>query len=113
MNYFLKLNKTFLTYSLIILLIIPFFGINVLINFFGNILLLIILIPILLLILAFLGFNYFKSKINTCNNCGATTLGLNSTCMYCGADLEDINKNNKSNINPSESIIEVKAEEIK
>ena len=113
MNYFLKINKTLLTYSLIILIIIPIFGVNFLLSFFGNILLLLFLIPILLVLIAFVGFNYFKSKINTCSNCGAINLGINETCTNCGADLEDINKINKSDKKPSDTIIEVKAEEIK
>ena len=113
MNYFLKINKTFLTYSLIILIIIPIFGVNFLLSFFGNILLLLFLIPILLLLIAFVGFNYFKSKINTCSNCGAINLGLNETCTSCGTNLEDINKRNQSDQKPSDTIIEVKAEEIK
>ena len=109
MNYFLKVNKTLITYSLIILIVIPIFGINFLISFLGNILLLLFLIPLLLLLLVLIGFNYYKSKINTCNKCGAITLGLNKTCMNCGADLKDINQINQK---PSESTIEVKAEEI-
>ena len=113
MNYFLKANRNFLAYSLIILLIIPIFGINFLINFLGNILLLIFLIPVLLILLLFVGFNFFKSKINTCNNCGAISLELNKTCINCGADLEDISKSNQLNKMPSESTIEIKAEEIK
>ncbi len=113
MNYFLKINKTLLTYSLIILVVIPIFGINFLLSFFGNILLLLFLIPILLVLIAFVGFNSFKSKINTCSNCGAINIGLNETCTNCGADLEDINKRNKLDTKPSETIIEVKAEEIK
>ena len=71
MNYFLKANKNLLTYSLIILLVIPIFGINFFISFLGNILLLLFLIPLLLVILVFLGFNYYKSKTNTCDSCGA------------------------------------------
>ena len=113
MNYFLKINKTLLTYSLILLILIPIFGVNFLISFFGNILLILFLIPIFLLLLAFVGFNSFKSKINSCDNCGATSFGLNETCMNCGADLDNINKKNKLDKKPSESIIEVKAEEIK
>ena len=113
MNYFLKINKTLLTYSLIILIIIPIFGVNFLLSFFGNILLLLLLIPILLVLIAFVGFNYFKSKINVCSNCGALNLGLDKTCTNCGADLEDINKSDESDTKPSETIIEVKAEEIK
>ena len=54
MNYFLKANKNFLTYSLIILLVIPIFGINFVMSLIGNILLLFFLIPILFLILIFL-----------------------------------------------------------
>jgi hypothetical protein len=113
MNYFLKVNKKLLTYSLIMLLIIPVFGINFLINFFSNILLLLLLIPLLLLILLFIVFNSYQSKINKCSNCGVISLGLNKTCMNCGANLEDTVINSQLNNKPSESTIEVKAEEIK
>ena len=112
MNYFLKTNKNFLTYSLIILIVIPFFGINFFISLLGNILLLLFLIPLLLVILVFIGFNSYKSKINTCNNCGAISLGVSETCMNCGANLEDINNNNQFANKPSESTIEVEAEEV-
>ena len=113
MNYFLKANKNLLTYSLIILIAIPIFGFNFLISFIWNILIHLFLIPLLLLILVFIGFNSYKSKINTCSNCGAISLGLSETCMSCGADLENINKKNKLDKKPSESTIDVKAEEIK
>ena len=113
MNYFLKANKNLLTYSLILLIVIPIFGINFFISFIGNILLLLFLIPLLLIILVFMGFNFYKSKINTCNSCGAISLGLNETCMNCGANLENISKNNQFDNKPSESTIEVKAEEVK
>ena len=113
MNYFLKANKNFLTYSLILLIVIPIFGINFFLSFLGNILLLLVLIPVLFLVLVFLGFNSYKTKINTCNSCGAISFGLSDTCMNCGANLENISKRNKLDKNPSESTIEVKAEEIK
>ena len=113
MNYFLKANKNILTYSLIVIIIIPIFGINFLISFLGNILFLLFLITLLLLILVFIAFNSFKSKINTCNSCGAISLGLNENCMNCGANLENINNNNQFDKKPSESTIEVKAEEVK
>jgi len=41
------------------------------------------------------------------------SLGLSKTCMNCGANLEDINNNNQFANKPSESTIEVEAEEIK
>ena len=113
MNYFLKANKNLLTYSLIILIVIPIFGFNFFISFVGNILLLLFLIPLLLLVLVFLGFNSYKSKIYTCSNCGTISLGFSETCMNCGADLENISKTNQLNKKPSESTIEVEAEEIK
>ena len=93
-------------------LVIPIFGINFLISFLGNVLLLLFLIPLLLLLLVFIGFNSYKSKINTCSNCGAISLGLNEVCMNCGADLENTYKKNQLDQKPSESTIEVKAEEI-
>ncbi len=113
MNNFSKANKNFLTYSLIMLMVIPIFGINFLISFLGNILLLLFLIPLLLVILVFIVFNSYKSRINTCKSCGAISLDLSETCMSCGADLENISKRDQLEKRPSESTIDVKAEEIK
>ena len=113
MNYFLKANKNLISYSLIILLVVPIFGINFFVSFIGNILLLLFLIPLLLLLLLFIGFYSFKSNLKTCNNCGVKSLGLSATCMNCGADLDDFNRINQLNKKPSESTIDVKAEEIK
>ena len=113
MNSFLNANKNLFTYGLIILIIIPFFGINFFISFLGNIILLLFLIPLFLLLLIFIGFNSYKSKINTCSSCGSISLGLSETCINCGANLDNISKKNKIDKKPSESTIEVKAEEIK
>ena len=113
MNYFLKANKNLLTYSLIILIVIPIFGFNFFISFVGNILILLFLIPVLLLVLVFIGFNSYKSKINTCSNCGAISLGVSETCMNCGANLENNSQKNQFGNKPSESTIEVIAEEVK
>ena len=113
MDYFLKVNKNILTYFLIILIIIPIFGINFVVGLLSNILLLLFLIPLLIILLVFLGFTYYKSKINTCSNCGAISLDLSENCMNCGANFNDINKGNQLYKKPSESTIEVKAEEIK
>ena len=113
MNYFLKTNKSLLTYSLITLIIIPIFGFKVLISLVGNIILLLFLFPLLLLIIVFIGFNSYKSKISTCSNCGAISLDLSETCINCGANLNDINKGNRLYKNPSDSTIEVEAEEVK
>ena len=112
MYYFLKANKNFFIYSLMILIVIPIFGLNFFISFLGNILLLLFLIPLLLVILVLIGFNSYKSKIKTCNSCGAISLGLSETCMNCGANLENIKNDNQLNKKPSESTIEVKAEEV-
>ena len=113
MNYFLNIDKNIIIYFLIILLVIPIFGINFFFSFLGNILILLCLIPLFLLLILFIGFNYYKSKINTCNNCGAISLGLSDTCMNCGEELKDTYKENKFDKNPSERTIEIKAEEVK
>ncbi|MDC3045118.1 hypothetical protein OA098_03460 [Prochlorococcus sp. AH-736-B04] len=113
MYYFLKANKNLLLSSLFILMIIPIFGINLFISFLGNILLLLFLFPLLIVILIFIGFNSYKSKINRCSSCGVISLGLSETCMNCGANLENISKSNQFDMKPSESTIEVKAEEVK
>ena len=82
-------------------------------GFLSNWLLLLFLIPLLIVILVFIGFNSYKSKIKTCNKCGAITFGLSKTCMNCGANLENNSKNNQFDTKASESTIEVKAEEVK
>ena len=64
MYYFLKANKHLLLYSVIILMIIPIFGINLFISFLGNILILLILIPLLLVILIFIGFLMVLDQIS-------------------------------------------------
>ena len=113
MNYFLKANKNLFTYSLIFIVLVPLFGFNFFISFLGNILLLLFLIPLFLLLILILVFNSLKSKINTCSNCGTISLSSNGTCINCGSDLENISKINQINKKPSESTIEIKAEEIK
>ena len=112
MNYFLKANKKLLSYTLIILIFIPIFGINFFISFLGNMLLLLFLIPLLLLLLVFIGFNSYKSKINICSNCGTISFGLSETCMNCGTNLDNISKINQIERKPGESTIEINAEEI-
>ncbi len=59
-----------------------------------------------------MGFNSLKSKINTCDKCGAISLGLNENCTNCGAKLNDTSVKNELYKKPSESTIEVIAEEI-
>ena len=113
MNDFFKVNKNIFAYSIILLVLIPIFGINFLISFLGNILLLLFLIPLFIFLLIFIGFNSYKSKFNRCSNCGTISLGLSDTCINCGADLKDINKRNQFDKKPSESTVEIKAEEIK
>ena len=113
MNSFLNANKNLFTYGLIILIIIPIFGINFFISFLGNIILLLFLIPLFLLLLIYLGFNFYKSKINTCSSCGSISLGFSETCINCGANLDNISNKNQIDKKPSESSIEVKSVEIK
>ena len=113
MNNFLQVNKKLLIYSAVVLIILPIFGINFFISFLGNILLLLFLIPLLLVLIVFIGFNFYKSKIDTCDNCGAVSFGSNETCMNCGAEINKISKKNETYSKPSESTIEIKAEEIK
>ena len=113
MEYFLKANKNLLIYFFVIIIMIPIFGINFLISFLGNILLLFFLIPLLLLLILFIGFNSYKSKINTCSNCGAIYFDFSETCINCGTDLKKNGKQNQIDNKPSESTIEIKAEEVK
>ena len=113
MDHFLKVNKNFFIYSVIILIVIPVFGINFFISFLSNIILLLFLIPLLLAILVFMVFNSYKSRINKCSSCGVISYGLSETCINCEANYENINNNNQFDQKPSESIIEVSAEEVK
>ena len=114
MNSFIKTNQTLVTYSLIFLIAIPIFGLNFFLSIIGNLLLLFFLITLLIILIIFLSFNFLKSKVSQCEQCGAISLGLNDTCMNCGADLEDLNyKKRQLDNNPGERTIEVNAEEIK
>ena len=108
------MNKNLVSYSLIFLIVISLFGFNFFLSLIGNLLLLIFLIPVLIFLIFLISFNSLKSAVNTCNQCGTISLGINNTCMNCGADLEDINPKSPENLQkPSETTIEVKAEEIK
>ena len=108
------MNKNLVTYTLIFFILIALFGFNFFLSLVGNLLLLLFLIPLLILFVLLISFNSLKSKVNTCNQCGTITLGINNTCMNCGADLKDTNsKASESLKNPSETTIEVKAEEVK
>ena len=108
------MNKNLVPYTLIFFILIPLFGFNFFLSLVGNLLLLLFLIPLLILLVLLISFNSLKSKVNTCNQCGSITLGINNTCMNCGADLKDTNlKTSESLKNPSETTIEVKAEEVK
>ena len=111
MNTFLKTNQTLITTTLIFILFVPIFGINFFISFIGNIMLLLVLIPLLVLLIILITYNSLKSKINTCDQCGALSLGFSNECMNCGANLKNIKENNQ-NVDPRESTIEIKAEEI-
>ena len=113
MDFFLKSNKTLLTYTLLTLFIISTLGIKFFISFLGNILLLLFLIPLLLLLLVYIGFNSYKLSFHTCNSCGSISLGLNDTCMNCGEEIKNMSRKNQLYKQPSESTIEVQAEEIK
>ena len=114
MNSFLKTNRTLVTYLLIFLIVLPIFGLNFFLSIIGNVLLLFFLITLLIVLLVFLSFNFLKSKVITCEQCGAISLGLNTTCINCGADLENLNiKDSKLDNNPGERTIEINAEEIK
>ena len=108
------MNKNLVPYTLIFFIFISLFGFNFFLSLIGNLLLLVFLIPLLILSVLLISFNSLKSKVNTCNQCGTVTLGINNTCMNCGANLESANtKSSESLKKPSETTIEVKAEEIK
>ena len=110
---FIKVNKSLIVYFCIFLIVIPFFGLNSLLNLLGNILLLILLVPLLIILIIYLSFNSLKSKVNICDQCGNISLGINNQCLNCGADLGDINSINLEKLKkPGEVTIEVQAEEI-
>ena len=113
MDNFLRVNKNILTYSLIIFLVIPIFGFKLLASILGNILLLLFLIPLLILLIIFTGLNFYKSKLKTCSECGFIDVGFSERCINCGAKIENTIQSGVAEKKPSESTIEVTAEEIK
>ena len=106
------MNKSLVTYSIISILIIFFFGFNFLFNLLGNILIILFLTPLLLIVIAFLTINSFKSKFKVCANCGATTLKDGESCLYCGSNINEIGKNKNYSENAGNETIEIEAEEI-
>ena len=106
------MNKTLITSSLIMFLIIPIFGINFLFSFIGNLFLIIILVPTLFFIIALLTLNSFKTKTTICTNCGSAIISGQDICIYCGKSLNQ-RQNNKVNNDASKTVIEIEAEEIK
>ena len=108
------MNKNLVTYSIVFLIFISLFGFNFFLSLVGNLLLLLFLIPLLILSVLLISFNSLKSKVNTCNQCGTVNLGINNICMNCGEDLENTSSKSSEILKkPSETTIEVKAEEIK
>ena len=108
------MKNSLVTYSLIFLIMVPIFGFKFLFSLIGNILLLIFLIPLLLFLISLISFNSLNSKVNNCNQCGNIIFGSSKTCNNCGADLNVTNSKDFGNFKkPSETTIEVKAEEIK
>ena len=108
------MNRSIVTYSLIFFILIFLFGFNFFLSLIGNLLLLVFLIPLLIFLIVLISFNSLKSKVKTCNKCGTISIGINNTCINCGADLDDIIKKTHENLKkPSETTIEVQAEEIK
>ena len=108
------MNKSLVTYSLIFLILIALFGFNVFLSLIRNILLLLFLVPLLIFLILLISCYSLKSKVKSCNQCGTIALGINNTCINCGADLYDINPQSDDSLKkPSETTIEVKAEEIK
>ena len=107
------MNTSIVTLSLILIIVVPIFGLNFLISFFGNILLLIFLVPLLIFLIALISWNSLKSRVITCDQCGTTNIGLYNKCINCGVDLNKKNTENFGDLKkPSETIIEVKAEEV-
>ena len=106
------MNKNLVTYSIISLLIIFFFGFNFLISLLGNILIILFLTPILLLVIAFLIITNFKSKFKVCANCGATLISDSESCLYCGSNFSDSENKKDYSVDASNETIEIEAEEI-
>ena len=106
------MNKKVLTYLIISVLIIFFFGFNFLFSLLGNILILLFLTPLLLIGIVFLGINSFKTKFKVCENCGATIISNGENCLYCGSSFIKIENKKNFSEDASSETIEIEAEEI-
>ena len=104
------MNKSLVTYSIISLIVVFFFGFNFLLSILGNILIILFLTPILLLFIAFLIITSFKSKFKVCSKCGATLISDSENCLYCGSNFNE-NKTEYS-VEARNETIEIEAEEI-
>ena len=108
---FIKINKSLIIYSAVLILI-PIFGFNFLISLLSNFLIILILLPLLLIIITVLGFNSLKSRLNTCKECGAISLGINGTCIQCGSEFNLMSNINQHEDDCSDKTIDIDAEEV-
>ena len=107
------MNKFINTTSIILLVIVPLFGFNFLVNVIGNILLIIVLLPLFVLAISFVAINNFKTKLKQCENCGSIVVGNPTQCINCGyifSETDNIEKNMTTDA--SQKTIEVEAEEV-
>ena len=107
------MNKSLVTYSIISILVIFFFGFNFLFSLLGNILIILFLTPLLLLVIAFLIITSLKSKLKVCTNCGTTLISEGESCLYCGSNFSEINNKKDYSEDARNETIEIEAEEIK
>ena len=106
------MNKSLVTYSIISILVIFFFGFNFLFSILGNILIILFLTPLLLLVIAFLIITSLKSKLKVCTNCGTTLISESESCLYCGSNFSEINNKKDYSEDARNETIEIEAEEI-
>ena len=106
------MNKSLVTYSIISLLVVFFFGFNFLLSILGNILIILFLTPILLLFIAFLIITSFKSKFKVCSKCGATLISDSENCLYCGSNFNKNGNKKEYSVEARNETIEIEAEEI-
>ena len=95
----------------ILLIILPTPAGKFIINLAGGIFLIITIIPLILGGIGWFAWKRIQSKLQTCEVCGTSFVGIQNVCPVCGNNIRNI-KNNLDNIPANAATIDIKSEDI-
>ncbi len=107
-------SSTFLWIILAFLLLLPSSLGRLLLDLFGGLMLVSLLIPLLLTGLGWIGWKVLQSNMITCEGCGARITKNSLSCPVCGLGLQkqSFDSQNQQSVPASSATIDVVAEDL-